>query len=154
MPAASGLPRSRWGSRRARTKPRAGTRSSAGSSGGRSGSSRRSAGSWRTWRHGSKPPASFSGADVTARALADRIVLRDPRAIARAISLIENESPEGARLIGAIYPRTGRAYLIGVTGPPGAGKSTLVDRMTAELRRAGRTVGILAVDPTSPYSGG
>jgi LAO/AO transport system kinase len=91
---------------------------------------------------------------VAAPALADRILAGDPRAIARAISLIENEAPEGARLVGAVYPRTGRAYLIGVTGPPGAGKSTLVDRLTAELRKTGRTVGILAVDPTSPYSGG
>jgi LAO/AO transport system kinase len=86
--------------------------------------------------------------------LSARILTRDPRAIARAISLIENEAPEAARLIAAIYPQSGRAYLVGVTGPPGAGKSTLVDRLTAEWRKAGRTVGILAVDPTSPYSGG
>ncbi|MFI5179408.1 MAG: methylmalonyl Co-A mutase-associated GTPase MeaB [Vicinamibacterales bacterium] len=86
--------------------------------------------------------------------LASRILTRDPRAIARAISLIENEAPGGAILVGQIYPKTGGAYLVGVTGPPGAGKSTLVDRLTAELRRLGRTVGILAVDPTSPYSGG
>jgi len=83
-----------------------------------------------------------------------RLFAGDPRAIARAISLIEDESPEGAALVGRIYGRTGRAYLIGVTGPPGAGKSTLVDRMAAELRKEGKTVGILAVDPTSPYSGG
>jgi LAO/AO transport system kinase len=86
--------------------------------------------------------------------LAERLRDRDPRAVARAISLIENESPEAAALLAAIYAATGRAYLIGVTGPPGAGKSTLVDRLTAEIRRTGRTVGILAVDPTSPYSGG
>jgi LAO/AO transport system kinase len=91
---------------------------------------------------------------VAEQTLSDRILARDPRAIARAISLIENEDPQGAALVGAIYPRTGRSYLIGVTGPPGAGKSTLVDRMTAEFRRSGRTVGVLAVDPTSPYSGG
>jgi GTPase len=89
-----------------------------------------------------------------APALSDRLLARDPRAIARAISLIENEAPEGARLVGQIYPRTGRAYLVGVTGPPGAGKSTLVDRLTAALRARGVTVGVLAVDPTSPYSGG
>ena len=86
--------------------------------------------------------------------LADRILARDPRAIARAISLIEDEAPEGATLIGRIFKQTGRAYLIGVTGPPGAGKSTLVDKLTTEIRKTGRTVGVLCVDPTSPYSGG
>jgi LAO/AO transport system kinase len=91
---------------------------------------------------------------VAAPTLAERVRARDPRAIARAISLIEDEAPQAADLIGRIYAGTGRAYLIGVTGPPGAGKSTLVDRLTAELRKAGRTVGVLAVDPTSPYSGG
>src|SRR5712691_6752965 len=86
--------------------------------------------------------------------LADRVLAGEPRAIARAISLIEDESPAGAEVVRDIYPRTGRAYLVGVTGPPGAGKSTLVDRMTTELRKAGQTVGIVAVDPTSPFSGG
>ena len=86
--------------------------------------------------------------------LADRVLAGDPRGIARAISLIEDESPAGADLVREMYSRTGRAYLIGVTGPPGAGKSTLVDRMTGELRKAGQTVGIVAVDPTSPFSGG
>jgi len=86
--------------------------------------------------------------------LAERVCAGDPRSIARAISLIEDEAPAGADLIRDIYPRTGRAYLVGVTGPPGAGKSTLVDRMTTGLRRAGQTVGIIAVDPTSPFTGG
>ena len=86
--------------------------------------------------------------------LAQGVLGRDPRAIARAISIIENEEPAAVPLLATIFPSTGRAYLIGVTGPPGAGKSTLVDRLTSELRRAGRTVGILAVDPTSPYTGG
>ena len=78
----------------------------------------------------------------------------DPRAIARAISLVEDEEASGAELIRRIFPRTGRAYLVGITGPPGAGKSTLVDRLALEMRRAGLTVGIICVDPTSPYTGG
>jgi LAO/AO transport system kinase len=91
---------------------------------------------------------------VTASALADRVLAGDPRAIARAISLIEDEAVAAAELIRGIFPRTGRAYLIGVTGPPGAGKSTLVDKLTATLRAQGSTVGVIAVDPTSPFSGG
>jgi LAO/AO transport system kinase len=86
--------------------------------------------------------------------LADRVLAGDSRAIARAISLIENEDPQAAALVRAIFGKTGRAYVIGVTGPPGAGKSTLVDRMTADLRGKGHTVGVLTVDPTSPFSGG
>ena len=81
--------------------------------------------------------------------------------MARAISLIEDEDPAGADLMRAIFGRTGRAYLVGVTGPPGAGKSTLVDRLIGELRKTPSapgsertTVGVIAVDPTSPFSGG
>ena len=91
---------------------------------------------------------------MTAPTLSERVLAGDPRAVARAISLIEDEAPAGAELVRRIFTRTGRAYLIGVTGPPGAGKSTLVDRMTAEIRKTGRTVGVVAVDPTSPYTGG
>jgi LAO/AO transport system kinase len=86
--------------------------------------------------------------------LDQRVLDGDPRAVARAISLIEDEAPAAADLIRRIFPSTGRAYLVGVTGPPGSGKSTLVDRMTTELRAAGKTVGVIAVDPTSPYTGG
>jgi LAO/AO transport system kinase len=86
--------------------------------------------------------------------LSDRVRQGDPRAVARAISLIENEAPQGAELVRRIFPDTGKAYLIGITGSPGAGKSTLVDRLIAELRRSGRSVGVIAVDPTSPYTGG
>jgi LAO/AO transport system kinase len=105
--------------------------------------------------------------------LAERLLAGDPRAIARAISLIEDEDPSSAELVQAIFGRTGRAYLIGVTGPPGAGKSTLVDRLITTLRTqtpqsaqsnqsqesfAGFafpvSVGVIAVDPTSPFSGG
>jgi GTPase len=94
--------------------------------------------------------------------LAERVLAGDPRAIARAISLIEDEDPASADLVRSIFGRTGRAYLIGVTGPPGAGKSTLVDRLVAAFR-AGQaqnsvsavpSVGVIAVDPTSPFSGG
>jgi len=87
-------------------------------------------------------------------ALWERVLEGDPRALARAITLIEDEDPAAPGLIRALFPRTGHAYLVGVTGPPGAGKSTLVDRMTADLRGRGLTVGIVAVDPTSPYTGG
>jgi LAO/AO transport system kinase len=82
------------------------------------------------------------------------VLAGDPRAIARAISHIEDEDATGADLVRAIFSHTGRAYLVGVTGPPGAGKSTLVDRLTAAIRRTGSSVGIVAVDPTSPFSGG
>ena len=91
---------------------------------------------------------------VTAPSLSERVLAGDPRAIARAISLIEDESPDGAALVRRIFAHTGRAYLVGVTGPPGAGKSTLVDRLTTEFRKADQTVGVVAVDPTSPFSGG
>ncbi len=86
--------------------------------------------------------------------LSERVLQGDPRAVARAISLIEDESPLGADLVRRIFGQTGRAYLVGVTGSPGAGKSTLVDRLIAELRGAGKTVGVVAVDPTSPFTGG
>jgi len=91
---------------------------------------------------------------VTEPSLSERVLSGDPRAVARAISLVEDESPSGARLVQRIFASTGRAYLIGVTGPPGAGKSTLVDRLTAQIRAGGETVGVVAVDPTSPFSGG
>jgi LAO/AO transport system kinase len=101
---------------------------------------------------------------VTA-SLAERLLAGDPRALARAISLIEDEDPSAADLVGAIFSRTGRAYLIGVTGPPGAGKSTLVDRLITQLKKPGSTqrsqgvfssssIGVIAVDPTSPFTGG
>ena len=86
--------------------------------------------------------------------LSERVLQGDPRAVARAISLIEDESPQGAEVVRRVFGHTGRAYLIGITGAPGAGKSTLVDRLIAELRRAGKSVGVVAVDPTSPFTGG
>jgi len=82
------------------------------------------------------------------------VLAGDPRAVARAMSMVEDETLAGVRLLRAIFPNTGRAHLIGVTGPPGAGKSTLVDRLTGEIRGDGLGVGVIAVDPTSPFTGG
>jgi LAO/AO transport system kinase len=87
-------------------------------------------------------------------ALSARVLAGDARALARAISLVEDEAPARGALLRCLHPHTGRAYLIGVTGPPGAGKSTLVDQLIGHVRREGRTVGVLAVDPTSPFTGG
>lgn len=86
--------------------------------------------------------------------LASRVLAGEPRAVARAISLIEDEDPAATDLVRGIFPHTGRAYLVGVTGPPGAGKSTLVDRLTAQFRASASTVGVIAIDPTSPFTGG
>jgi LAO/AO transport system kinase len=86
--------------------------------------------------------------------LAERVRSGDARAIARAISLIEDEAAPAAALVRDIFPHTGRSYLVGITGPPGAGKSTLVDKLTTATRAAGETVGVVAVDPTSPFTGG
>jgi GTPase len=91
---------------------------------------------------------------VISPSLSQRVLEGDPRAVARAISLIEDEAAAGADLIRQIFPRTGHAYLVGITGAPGSGKSTLVDRLTGEIRKTSKTVGVVAVDPTSPFSGG
>ena len=83
-----------------------------------------------------------------------RVRAGDVRAMARLMSLIENNSPEATPALKGLYPFTGQAFIVGITGPPGSGKSTLTDQLTQEFRREGRTVGIIAVDPTSPFTGG
>jgi LAO/AO transport system kinase len=86
--------------------------------------------------------------------LGQRVLSGDPRALARAATIIENRNRESEPLMRELFSHTGRAVLIGITGSPGAGKSTLVDQLTHVLRRDGKRVGVIAVDPTSPYSGG
>jgi len=85
---------------------------------------------------------------------ADQVRAGDTRAISRAITAIENSDPRAEDLLRELFPSTGRAYLIGVTGAPGTGKSTLVDKLASHYRARGKTVGVIAVDPTSPYTGG
>jgi LAO/AO transport system kinase len=86
--------------------------------------------------------------------LVQKILQGDIRAAARLMTMIENGAAEAVSALKALYPYTGKAYVVGVTGPPGSGKSTLTDRITEELRRLDKTVGIVAVDPTSPFTGG
>jgi LAO/AO transport system kinase len=86
--------------------------------------------------------------------LAERVVAGDKRALARAISLVENRDPEGDRLVADLFPRTGNARVVGITGPPGVGKSTLIGALTKDLREAGRAVGVLSMDPSSPFTQG
>src|SRR2546427_2094184 len=84
----------------------------------------------------------------------ERLRAGDPRALSRAISTVENRAPEWSELLKALFPHTGRARIIGLTGAPGAGKSTLVDQLAKHYRKQDRTIGIIAVDPSSPYTGG
>ena len=86
--------------------------------------------------------------------LASAILSGDARAVARGISLVENAGDDAASLVREIFPKSGNAFLVGITGAPGAGKSTLVDGLIARWRTSGKTVGVIAVDPTSPFSGG
>jgi LAO/AO transport system kinase len=86
--------------------------------------------------------------------LAERVLAGEVRAAARLMRLIDDAQPAAEEALRALWPRTGRAQIVGITGNPGAGKSTLVDRLIALLRRQGKTVGVLAVDPTSPFTAG
>jgi LAO/AO transport system kinase len=84
----------------------------------------------------------------------ERLRSGDPRALARAISTVENRTSDSADLLKALFPHSGKARILGLTGAPGAGKSTLVDQLAKHYRHQGKTLGIIAVDPTSPYTGG
>ena len=86
--------------------------------------------------------------------LAERLVAGDKRALARAITLIESDDPAGWELVREVYPRTGTARIVGFTGPPGVGKSTLIGALTAELRKEDREVAVLSIDPSSPFTRG
>src|SRR2546423_14207086 len=86
--------------------------------------------------------------------LTDAVLRGSYRALAQAVSLVEREDPRAERLLAELYPATGGARIIGVTGSPGAGKSTLVSALAKHYRGSGKRVGIIAVDPTSPFSGG
>ena len=93
-------------------------------------------------------------AQKTEQSLAERLIAGDKRALARAITLIENDDPRGWELVREVFPRTGRARIVGLTGPPGVGKSTLIGALTAEMRKADREVAVLSIDPSSPFTRG
>jgi LAO/AO transport system kinase len=86
--------------------------------------------------------------------LAERLLAGDKRALARAISLVEDDDPEGWEVVREVYPHTGRAAVVGLTGPPGAGKSTLIAALTRARRAAGREIGVISIDPSSPFTQG
>ena len=86
--------------------------------------------------------------------LAERLLAGDQRALARAITLVESDDPRGWELVREVYPHTGKASIVGCTGPPGAGKSTLVSSLTTLRREQGRSVGVLSIDPSSPFTQG
>ena len=96
----------------------------------------------------------FDAMDEQTQSLVDGVLRGDRRLMSRALTQVENQTLVGRALLRALFPHTGRAHVVGVTGAPGSGKSTLVNQLALEARRRGRQVGIIAVDPTSPISGG
>jgi LAO/AO transport system kinase len=90
----------------------------------------------------------------TAAELTEKLLAGDKRALARAISLVENDDPEGWALVREVYPQTGKAAVVGFTGPPGVGKSTLIGALTAQYRKLDRQVAVLSIDPSSPFTKG
>jgi len=100
------------------------------------------------------PEPTGSQGSVLVSELASGVLKGDHRAVAKAISIVEGAGVARRRLIQELYPRTGRAFTIGITGPTGTGKSTLVDKTIQEFRKRGRKVGVLAIDPSSPFTGG
>ena len=96
----------------------------------------------------------MSEAPAAQESIAKRLLSGDRRALARAISLVENRDPAGDELVAEIFPKTGRARIVGLTGPPGVGKSTLIGSMTKLLREEGRSIGVLSIDPSSPFTRG
>src|ERR671937_2676817 len=92
--------------------------------------------------------------DWTREALAEGVRTGDRRALARAISLVENSDPLAYELVRELYPETGHTYAVGITGPPGVGKSTLIAALVRHVREDDRSVGVISVDPSSPFSQG
>ncbi len=92
--------------------------------------------------------------EKTISELAERLVAGDKRALARGISLVENDDPEGWALVREVYPRTGKAAVVGFTGPPGVGKSTLIGALVKNARESDRDVAVLSIDPSSPFTKG
>ncbi len=86
--------------------------------------------------------------------LVQGVLRRNRRSVAKAITVIENNEPEAPKIVAQLFQRTGKAHVIGITGPTGSGKSTLIEKLIRELRKSGKTVGVIAVDPTSPFTGG
>jgi len=91
---------------------------------------------------------------MNAEEIIEGVLGKNRRLLARAITLVENEHPEAKEILRRLYPRTGKAHVIGITGFPGVGKSTIVSKLTGEFRKRGKSVGIVAVDPSSPFTGG